>query len=216
MYQIGTSRWCRPRRDQRSCVRRRSAYSHPKISPLRPTTLSNLLRRFHNASMRFTVFLFSVALFAGPQVDSITPANVARLKIVWTYDTGEAIDHFRRDPRFEATPVYDKGKLYVSTPGGFVVALDAETGHEIWKTDLKVSRNGNYSDFANRGVTLGGDTIFIGTADARLVAIDSTTGKLRSGFAKEGTIDLTIGLRHRPRYDGEYGVSSPPAYYRAS
>ena len=166
--------------------------------------------------MRFTVFLFSVALFAGPQVDPITPANVARLKIVWTYNTGEAIDHFRRDPRFEATPVYDKGKLYVSTPGGFVVALDAETGHEIWKTDLKVSRNGNYSDFANRGVTLGGDTIFIGTADARLVAIDSTTGKLRSGFAKEGTIDLTIGLRHRPRYDGEYGVSSPPAFYRSA
>ena len=165
--------------------------------------------------MRFAVVLFSVSLFAGPKVDPITPANVARLKIAWTYDTGEAIDHFRRDPRFEATPVYDNGKLYVSTPGGLIVALDAETGRVIWKTDLHVSRDRNYSDFANRGVTLGGDTIFVGTADARLVAIDCLTGRLRPGFAKDGTIELTEGLRRKPRYDGEYGVSSPPAFYRA-
>ena len=166
--------------------------------------------------MRFAAFLITVSLFAGSNIDPITPANVARLKIAWTYDTGEAIDHFRRDPRFEATPVYEKGKLYVSTPGGFVVALDAETGREIWKTDLHVSRDRNYSDFANRGVTLGGDTIFVGTPDARLVAIDSVTGKLRPGFAKEGTVQLAEGLRRRPRYDGEYGVSSPPAFYRVS
>ena len=164
--------------------------------------------------MRLAAFLFTVSLCAGPRVDPITPANVARLKIAWTYDTREAIDHFRRDPRFEATPVYDDGKLYVSTPGGFVVALDAETGREIWKTDLRVPRDRNYSDFANRGVTLGGDTIFIGTPDARLIAIDRATGKLKPSFAREGTIDLTEGLRHKPRYDGEYGVSSPPAFYR--
>jgi quinoprotein glucose dehydrogenase len=165
--------------------------------------------------MRLAAFLFCVSLFAGPRVDPITPANVGRLKTAWTYDTGEAIDHFRRDPRFEATPVYDNGKLYVSTPGGFVIALDAETGRELWKTDLRVSRDRNYSDFANRGVTLGGDAIFVGTADARLVAIDRATGKPRPGFAKEGTINLTEGLRRKPRYEGEYGVSSPPAYYRA-
>jgi quinoprotein glucose dehydrogenase len=165
--------------------------------------------------MRFAVILFSVSLFAGQKIDPITPANVARLKLAWTYDTHEAIDQFRKNPRFEATPVYDKGKLYVSTPGGLIIALDAETGGEIWKTDLHVSRDRNYSDFANRGVTLGGDTIFVGTADARLVAIDSATGRLRPGFAKDGTVELTEGLRHKPRYDGEYGVSSPPAFYRA-
>ena len=159
-------------------------------------------------------FLFSLSLLAAPRAGSITPANVVRLKVVWTYDTGEAIDHFRRDPRFEATPVYDDGKLYVSTPGGLVLALDAETGSEIWKADLHVSRDRNYSDFGNRGVTLGGDTIFIGMADARLIAIDRATGRLRPGFAKEGTIQLTEGLRHAPHYEGEYGVSSPPAFYR--
>lgn len=194
----------------------KTTFLRPWIPPFRPMTLLTTRPTLHYESMRFAAFLISVSLFAGSNIDPITPANVARLKIAWTYDTGEAIDHFRRDPRFEATPVYEKGKLYVSTPGGFVVALDAETGREIWKTDLHVSRDRNYSDFANRGVTLGGDTIFVGTPDARLVAIDSVTGKLRPGFAKEGTVQLAEGLRRRPRYDGEYGVSSPPAFYRVS
>src|SRR5262245_11066500 len=69
----------------------------PRFTHFVPRSFQICSGRFHNASMRFTIFLLSVALFAGPQVDPITPANVARLKIVWTYDTGEAIDHFRRD-----------------------------------------------------------------------------------------------------------------------
>jgi quinoprotein glucose dehydrogenase len=166
--------------------------------------------------MRFALASLVIILpvSAAPPAEQITPANAARLNVAWTYDTREPIDHFRRDPRFEATPVYADGKLYVSTPGGFVIALEAETGREIWKTDLHVSRDRNYSDFANRGVTLGGDTIFAGTADARLIAIDRSTGKLRPGFGTEGTIDLTQGLRRKPQYAGEYGVSSPPAFYR--
>jgi quinoprotein glucose dehydrogenase len=146
--------------------------------------------------------------------EPITPGNVARLKVAWTYDTHEPLEAFRKSPRFEATPVYSGGVLYLSTPGGFVVALDADTGREIWKTDLYVARGRNYSDFANRGVTLAGDTIFVGTADARLVSIDRGTGKLRPGFGKEGQVELTDGLRRKPQYDGEYGVSSPPAFYR--
>jgi hypothetical protein len=51
--------------------------------------------------MRLATFLLGVSLVPGPRVDRITPANVARLKTAWTYDTGEAIDHLRRDPRFE-------------------------------------------------------------------------------------------------------------------
>ena len=155
-----------------------------------------------------------LALLSFSSSAQITPANVSQLKVAWTYDTRESVEYFRRDPRFEATPVYAAGILYISTPGGFVAALEAETGREIWKTDLHVSRDRNYSDFANRGVTLGGDTIFVGTADARLIAIDRANGKLRPGFGTEGTVDLTQGLRRKPQYSGEYGVSSPPAFFR--
>ncbi len=163
--------------------------------------------------MRFAPLLLALPLLAADKPGQITPDNVSHLKVAWIYDTRDPIDHFRKDPRFEATPVYADGKLYVSSASGSVVALDAETGREIWKTDLHVARDFDYSDFANRGVTLAGDTIFIGTADARLISIDRATGKLRPGFAKEGTIQLTDGLRYKPKYDGEYGVSSPPAFY---
>jgi quinoprotein glucose dehydrogenase len=161
-----------------------------------------------------TVLILTIPLWAAPPPEKITPENVSRLKIAWTYDSKEPIAEFRREPRFEATPAYVDGKLYLSTPGGFVVALDAETGREIWKTDLHVDRKRNYSDFANRGVTLAGDTIFVGTADARLISIDRATGKLRPGFGREGEVELTASLRRKPVYEGEYGVSSPPAFYR--
>jgi len=135
--------------------------------------------------MRFAAFFLALPVFAGSPADQINPENVSRLKVAWIYDTRDPIDHFRKDPRFEATPVYADGKLYVSSASGSVVALDAETGRELWKTDLNVDRDRNYSDFANRGVTLAGDTIFIGTADARLISIDRTTGKLRPGSARK-------------------------------
>jgi quinoprotein glucose dehydrogenase len=159
------------------------------------------------------VFLLCLPLLAS---EPITPQNVAGLKVAWIYDTRDPISEFRKEPRFEATPVYADGKLYVSAVTGSVVALDADTGREIWKTDLQIDRKRNYSDFANRGVTLAGETIFVGTADARLIAIDRTTGKLRPGFGKEGAVELTAGLRYRPKYDGEYGVSSPPAFYHGA
>lgn len=170
-----------------------------------------------NRSMKLVLaLLLTSPLWSGPPAEPITPENAGRLKVAWTYDTKEPINHFRKDPRFEATPVYADGKLYLSTPGGFVVALDAESGRETWKTDLGVDRDRNYSDFANRGVTLAGDTIFVGTADARLISIDRATGKLRPGFGKEAEVELTAGLRRKPQYAGEYGVSSPPAFYRGT
>jgi glucose dehydrogenase len=97
--------------------------------------------------------LLTQPLWYNPPAGQITPENVARLQVAWTYDTGEPIALFRKSPRFEATPVYADGKLYLSTPGGFVVALDAATGRELWKTDLHAARGRNYSDFANRGLT---------------------------------------------------------------
>src|SRR5262245_26819503 len=127
--------------------------------------------------MRIATFLFTLSLFAGPRPEKINPSNVSRLKVAWIYDTHDPIGSFRKDPRFEATPVYADGKLYISSASGSVVSLDAETGREIWKTDLRVARDFDYSDFANRGVTLAGDTIFVGTPDARLIAIDRATGK---------------------------------------
>jgi quinoprotein glucose dehydrogenase len=167
--------------------------------------------------MRFAIVLLltAISLSADARHEPITPENVSQLKAAWTYDTGESPHVFwQKESHFECTPVYADGKLYISTPAGLVIALDAETGREIWKQDLHVFRDGNFSEPTTRGVTLAGEAIYAATTDARLVCLDRATGKPCSGFGTSGEVDLRAGLRRKPEYSGEYGVSSPPAIYK--
>ena len=167
-----------------------------------------------------SIVAISLACFAlawqAPQ-DRITPATVGRLAVAWTYDTHETTEPGRpggKRPAFEATPVFASNRLYLSTPRGLVVALDAESGAETWRIDLKVPGDANYSDFANRGVAVAGDRIYVGTVDARLVCLDRRDGSFCKGFGAQGQVDLVAGLRRKPEWPGEYGVTSPPAVYR--
>ena len=137
--------------------------------------------------------------------------------MAWTYDTRDSTAPVRPDrksPAFEATPVYADGRLYLSTPYGTVAALDADTGKEVWRTDLAINRDADYSEFTDRGPALGGDRLYVGTVDARLVCLERRDGTRCQGFGNDGQIDLRQGLRRPPQYDGEYGVSSPAAVYR--
>jgi quinoprotein glucose dehydrogenase len=152
----------------------------------------------------------------------ITRDNVARLEVAWTYRTGE-IDAVTRQPaKLEATPLMVDNTLYLSTPFGRVIALDPETGRERWTYDAKVDRNGNWGDFANRGVSTWLDAkapvgspcrrrIYLGTIDARIIALDARTGALCRGFGAAGAISLRRGLNNAPFYEGEYQLTSPPA-----
>jgi quinoprotein glucose dehydrogenase len=176
------------------------------------------MRRILSALARLAGVSIAAALAVQAQKkpEPITPANVGRLAVAWTYDTGDSIERLRegtKPPAFEATPVYADGRLYLSTPKGTVVALDATTGAEAWRIDLQIRKDADYSDFANRGVALRGDRLYVGTVDARLVCLDRASGQRCAGFGTGGQVDLTAGLRRRPAYPGEYGVTSPPALF---
>jgi quinoprotein glucose dehydrogenase len=161
--------------------------------------------------------LVPCATLARPATERITPDNVHRLTVAWTYDTRNSTERLHpagKPPAFEATPVYADGHLYVSTPLGTVAALDADTGAEIWRVELEVPRDTNYSDPANRGPALKGDRLYVGTIDARLVCLDRRDGRRCPGFGRDGEVDLSKGLRRSPQWRGEYGVTSPPAIYR--
>lgn len=147
----------------------------------------------------------------------VNRSNVSTLQMAWIMRTG---DYLTDRGRFEATPILVDGTLYVSTPLGSVLALDPATGAERWKFEGPV-RFGydDYGDFANRGVAAWtggsltgtcGHRIFVATVNARLIALDTRTGRACDDFGTHGTVDLTQGLRHRPAYDWEYGVTSPP------
>ena len=149
---------------------------------------------------------------------TIDRENVSRLKIAWTFHTGDAYQPpHGRPTAFEATPIYVDGTLYFATPLGRAIALDPVTGRERWAYDAKVPRDMGYGDFANRGVSLWKSgrerRIFMATVDARLVALDAYTGKPVAGFGDNGVVDLRKGLRIPPRADGfaDYEETSPPA-----
>jgi quinoprotein glucose dehydrogenase len=82
--------------------------------------------------------------------------NVARLAVAWSARTGEAelpvADHDRFS--LEATPVVVDGTMYVSTPLGRVLALDAVTGARRWTYDPGLDQRLRFGDFTNRGVAV--------------------------------------------------------------
>ena len=152
----------------------------------------------------------------------INRGNVAGLKPAWTFTTGEPVTplpHKGKEPAFEATPLVIGGVMYLSTPYGHAYALDAATGKQKWVYDAHIDQEGDYGDFANRGVTYwldakarGGcrERIFFATIEARLIALDAATGSPCPGFGKKGVLDLTDGLVRKPEYKGEYEETSPP------
>lgn len=101
----------------------------------------------------------------------IDTKNVTRLAPVWTYHIGE------QGRQFESTPIVIGGVMYVSTQLQRIIALDPETGAEIWKYDPE-ARNARQ----HRGVSYwpGDKTaaprILFGAGDGRLIALDAKTG----------------------------------------
>ncbi len=103
----------------------------------------------------------------------INAGNVARLGFAWEYRLGT-----RRG--LEATPVVVDGALYTTGNFGWVYALDAATGRELWKYNPEVDGQwGRYAccDAINRGVAVWQGRVYVGSLDGFLHAIDAATGQ---------------------------------------
>ena len=148
----------------------------------------------------------------------INTSNVGKLKLVWQYgvDTtpkNQPLSTNGGVATTEAVPIMINGILYTPTPKHTIVALECETGKELWKFDL-----GN-TGAPLRGVTYWpGDKdhvgqIMAGTSDGHLIALNAKTGKLVPGFAKEGSLDLRPGVTDKfPNMP--YHMSSPGAVWK--
>ena len=110
-------------------------------------------------------------------LEQIHSRNVGNLELKWAYQIPE-ID------RAETVPLVVDGIMFVTEAPSNVVALDAETGRQYWRydhelpDDLRICCGRN-----NRGVAILGETLYMSTLDAKLVAIDARTGNLL--WAKE-------------------------------
>ncbi len=152
----------------------------------------------------------------------ITAQNVATLKPAWTYHTGDIRGpHDPLETTYELTPLKVDGKLFVCTPHDLAMALDPDTGKELWRFDPKIKEAPNLQHLTCRGVSYheaaagaaSADCpkrIFLPTADARLIALDAETGKPCEGFGARGTVNLWEGMDDPAAHVGEYYSTSPP------
>ena len=79
---------------------------------------------------------------------------------------------------WQSTPLVADGIMYVTQRPNDVLAVDAKTGRAFWQYRYTVSPDARVCCGANnRGVAMLGDTLFMGTLDAHLVAIDARSGR---------------------------------------
>jgi quinoprotein glucose dehydrogenase len=153
----------------------------------------------------------------------ITRANVKQLRVAWSYRHGDFWKgafplEVNRGSAFESTPLVVDGRLIFTTPRNRVIALDPESGRELWTFDPRLEGGRAYANmWINRGVAYWRDAraggpcsarVFLATLDARLFALDAATGRPCAGFGANGAVNLLAGLT--PVYDTwEYNVTSP-------
>jgi alcohol dehydrogenase (cytochrome c) len=109
------------------------------------------------------------------ELTQITPENVKNLELAWMYQLQS------REPtntRFEVTPLVVDGVMYMVQPPNDVIALDAATGRMFWMYSYNPSPQSRpCCGRVNRGLAILGDTLYMGTIDGHLIAIDAKNGK---------------------------------------
>jgi alcohol dehydrogenase (cytochrome c) len=102
--------------------------------------------------------------------NQINTTNVKSLRPVFVVQT-EVVESM------ETAPIVVDGIMYLTTSFNHVYAVDAATGKEFWHYKHKM---GPVTTFCcgpnNRGVAISGGRLFMGTLDAKLVALDPKTG----------------------------------------
>jgi glucose dehydrogenase len=114
----------------------------------------------------------------------------------------------------EATPLVIDGVMYLASAYNRIIALDADTGKEIWVKDIghQPSQRGlSYWP----GMSGFGPRLVFGTADgsALLIALDTKTGEFVRTFGDGGRVDLRRGIGEKFP-NRRVALSSPPAIYK--
>jgi len=143
------------------------------------------------------------------KLDQIHNRNVGELELKWAYQIPQL-------DRSESVPLVVDGVMFITEAPSNVVAVDAATGRQYWRydhplpDDLRICCGRN-----NRGVAILGDTLYMSTLDAHLVAIDARTGNVvwdkevadhRAGYSKTAAPlivkdEVVTGIA-----GGEYGI----------
>ncbi|MHA7679666.1 outer membrane protein assembly factor BamB family protein [Cupriavidus sp. PET2-C1] len=139
--------------------------------PLPPVTQAQLDAAGNNANdwVLSNGSYVQTRYYPGSQINT---KNVAKLKPAFLFQTAVL-------ESMETAPIVVNGVMFLTTSYNHVYAIDAVTGKEFWHYKHKM---GPITTFCcgpnNRGVAVSADRLFMGTLDAKLVALDARTGKL--------------------------------------
>jgi quinohemoprotein ethanol dehydrogenase len=130
----------------------------------------------------------------------IDRGNVATLKGVWqTNLRGSGLG-----PQYsgEAQPLVYDGVAYVSTGADDVFAVSLDNGEILWQytANLDTGLTSVCCGWTSRGVAVSRDRVFVGRLDARLVALDRSTGKPVWDIPAE-------------RWEENFSITAAPLYY---
>ena len=152
----------------------------------------------------------------------INTQNVQHLVPGWTYHmkkdgpqsrSAGAVGRGGGRHSSQATPIVVNGVLYMPTPYSTVIALEPETGKELWSYTLDHGRP------AGRGVAYWhGDattpaSILFGTSDGRLMSLNAQTGKPTAGFGVNGAVDIKSDILNGLP-NAQFNVTSPVTIYK--
>jgi quinoprotein glucose dehydrogenase len=135
----------------------------------------------------------------------INTSNVSKLRVAWTYDTGEK----HGDPQTQ--PLMMNGMIFGVTPMHKVVALDAATGKLLWKFDSGIQGRG-----PNRSLVYwasGDERRIFAAVQSFIYALDARTGKAIASFGANGRIDLREDLGRDPSQQSVV-LTSPGIIYQ--
>lgn len=144
-------------------------------------------------------------------LDTINKSNVKNVYPAWAFSFGG-----EKQRGQEAQPLIHDGVMYVTASYSRLFAIDARTGEEIWQYDARLPEGIlPCCDVINRGAALYGDNVYFGTLDARIVALNAKTGKVKwrkkiadykAGYSYTAAPLIVNGLVITGNSGGEFGI----------
>jgi quinoprotein glucose dehydrogenase len=135
----------------------------------------------------------------------IDRSNVARLRVAWQFDPGDAPPN----GRFQGQPIVVNGIVYTTTPGSSLIALDGATGKVKWSWTP-----GDRTSV--RGLTYwtdGKEQRLLAAFGRYIYAVDAVTGKTFDDFGRGGRIDLHYDLGRDPKQQS-VSLTTPGIIYK--
>jgi len=155
-------------------------------------------------------------------LNQINTQNVQKLTAAWTYHmkkdgrqshTAGALGHGGSRRSSEATPIVVNGVMYFPTPYGTIVALDPETGKEIWSYKLDHGRPAPRAVSYWHGDAKTPPSLLFGASDGRLMSINAKTGKPILSFGVAGVVDVKKAVQNGIE-EAMFNITSPVTIYK--